>query len=168
MNKTGLTLGKFAPLHRGHQFVIETMPAENDEAIVVIYDSPEVTPIPLQVRAAWIEKLYPSVRVIGAWGGPQQTGDSPRIKKLHEDYLIRELEISGITHFYSVWVNTPPLAAGILYFSHHRFLGLVAVDEKPAVRKHRRHSLEPQVAIDFRHHHDGDFIGRRRLGDEQY
>ena len=49
----GLTLGKFAPLHKGHQLVIETALAEVDELTVVIYDSPEVTPVPLSVRANW-------------------------------------------------------------------------------------------------------------------
>lgn len=69
MKTIGLTLGKYAPLHRGHQFVIEKMLAENDEAAVILYDT-DVTPIPLPVRAGWIRALYPSVRVIEAWDGP--------------------------------------------------------------------------------------------------
>jgi hypothetical protein len=32
--KRGLTLGKYAPLHRGHQLVIETALAEMDETLV--------------------------------------------------------------------------------------------------------------------------------------
>ncbi len=38
---------------------IETMLREMDEAIVIIYDSP-LTPIPLQMRAEWIRRLYPA------------------------------------------------------------------------------------------------------------
>ena len=34
----GLTLGKFAPLHKGHQLVIETALSEMDEVVVIIYD----------------------------------------------------------------------------------------------------------------------------------
>lgn len=49
--KVGLTLGKFAPLHRGHQLMTEIAIAEMDEVIVIIYDSPEVTRIPLTVRS---------------------------------------------------------------------------------------------------------------------
>lgn len=42
MNQTiGLTLGKYAPFHRGHQFVIETALAECDRVQVIIYDCPE-------------------------------------------------------------------------------------------------------------------------------
>ena len=69
MKRVGLTLGKYAPLHKGHQYIFERMLAENDEAVVIIYDT-DVTPIPLPVRAGWIRKLYPSVRVIEAWGSP--------------------------------------------------------------------------------------------------
>ena len=51
LKKTGLTLGKFAPLHKGHQYLIETALAEMDEVVVMIYAT-EVTDIPLNVRAA--------------------------------------------------------------------------------------------------------------------
>ncbi|MBA3531684.1 MAG: adenylyltransferase/cytidyltransferase family protein [Ardenticatenales bacterium] len=61
MSRThGLTLGKFAPLHRGHQFLIETALAEMEQVSVIVYDSPEVTAVPLPVRAGWIRQLYPA------------------------------------------------------------------------------------------------------------
>lgn len=104
MNSTrtrGLTLGKYAPLHRGHQLVIETALAEMDELVVIIYDSPEVTPVPLSVRAGWLRRLYPAVRVVEAWDGPSEVGDTPEIKRRHEDYVIERLKIAGVTHFYS-------------------------------------------------------------------
>lgn len=67
MKTLGLTLGKFAPLHKGHQLMIETALQEVDELIVVIYET-SVSPVPLHIRANWIRRLYPSsVRVIEAW-----------------------------------------------------------------------------------------------------
>ncbi|RCJ20065.1 cytidyltransferase [Nostoc sp. ATCC 43529] len=96
----GLTLGKYAPLHRGHQFVIETALAEMDEVVVIIYDCPEVTAIPLIVRANWLRKLYPTIEVIEAWDGPTEIGDTPEIKKKHEEYILKKLESKRITHFY--------------------------------------------------------------------
>ena len=36
--KIGFTIGKFAPLHIGHQFLIETAIKEMDEFIIVILD----------------------------------------------------------------------------------------------------------------------------------
>ena len=72
LKKVGLTLGKFAPLHKGHQFLIETALAEMDEVIVMIYAT-EVTHIPLNVRAAWLRELYPSLTVIECWDNPSDT-----------------------------------------------------------------------------------------------
>lgn len=99
--KIGLTLGKFAPFHRGHQLIVETALRECDALKLLIYDSPEVTEVPLPVRAAWIRKLYPTVEVIEAWGGPSEKGNTPEIEKAHEDYIIHELKVGHITHFYS-------------------------------------------------------------------
>lgn len=74
MKKVGLTLGKFAPLHRGHQMVIDAARTEMEEVIVMIYDAPEVTDIPLGVRADLIRDLYPEVFVIECWDCPTEVG----------------------------------------------------------------------------------------------
>jgi NadR type nicotinamide-nucleotide adenylyltransferase len=99
--KRGLTLGKYAPFHKGHQFVIETALAEMDEVFVIIYDAPDTTSVPLNVRSNWVRKLYPQIKVIEAWNGPTEVGNTPEIKQRHENYIINELRIRGITHFYT-------------------------------------------------------------------
>jgi len=99
--KRGLTLGKYAPLHKGHQLVIETALSEMDEVVAIIYDCPETTHVPLTVRADWLRALYPRARVIEAWDGPTEVGDTPAIRQRHEAYVIDQLKVSGITHFYS-------------------------------------------------------------------
>lgn len=101
MKTTGLTLGKFAPLHKGHQYLIETAIRETDDVIVVIYDAPEVTDVPLNVRASWIRTLYPNVEVIEGVNGPSETGDTPEIKKIQEEYIAGLLNGRKITHFFS-------------------------------------------------------------------
>ena len=102
MSKTrGLTLGKFAPLHKGHQLVIETALREMDEVIAIIYDCPETTDVPLPVRANWLRTLYPSIQVVEAWDGPLEVGDTEEIRKTHEDYILNQLNVRGVTHFYS-------------------------------------------------------------------
>jgi HTH-type transcriptional regulator, transcriptional repressor of NAD biosynthesis genes len=101
MKTRGLTLGKYAPFHKGHQHVVETMLAEMDEVIVLIYDCPEAIDVPLNKRADWIRQLYPSVRVIEAWDGPHEVGDTPEIKRAQENYILNKLKLNGITHFYS-------------------------------------------------------------------
>lgn len=99
MNK-GLTLGKYAPMHRGYQLVIETALAEMDETVVVIYDAPDVTRVPLSVRAGWLRSLYPSLQAVEAYG-PTRVGYTPDIMRSHERFLIDTLSLAGITHFYS-------------------------------------------------------------------
>jgi NadR type nicotinamide-nucleotide adenylyltransferase len=102
MSRTiGLTIGKYAPLHAGHQRVIETALAEMDEVLAVIYDSPEVIDVPLQVRAGWLRELYPRLRVLEAWDGPSDFGDTPAIKHKQERYILKLLNGQTITHFYS-------------------------------------------------------------------
>ena len=97
----GLTLGKYAPFHAGHQLVIETALREVDELIVLIYDSPHVTDIPLGIRSSWIRHIYPMVKVVEAWNGPQEVGYTAAIKKRHEDYVFQLLDGVRITHFFS-------------------------------------------------------------------
>ncbi len=99
--KVGLTLGKFAPFHRGHQYLIDTALRECDHVRVIIYDCPETTEVPLSVRANWIRDIYPQVDVTEAWNGPTETGNTPEIKKAQEDYIIETLGIRNIFRFYS-------------------------------------------------------------------
>lgn len=98
--RRGLTLGKFAPFHRGHQLLIETALAEVDELVLMVYAT-DVIDVPLQVRAGWIKHLYPSVRIIEAWDGPEGYGDTPEIKREQEEYILQKLDGLPITHFYS-------------------------------------------------------------------
>ena len=100
VKKKGFILGKFAPLHKGHQFMIETALEEMDELIVLIYDT-DLIEVSLHIRSRWIKTLYPKATVIEAWDGPQEVGNTPEIKKLNEDYILQRLQGINITHFYS-------------------------------------------------------------------
>jgi NadR type nicotinamide-nucleotide adenylyltransferase len=99
--RRGLTLGKFAPLHRGHHLVIETALAECDEVVVLVYDAPDTTTVPLPVRAGWVRRLFPKSRVVEVWGGPQAVGDDPELMRRHEETVLRALDGTRIDRFYS-------------------------------------------------------------------
>lgn len=99
--KTGLFLGKFSILHKGHQYVIDTALSEVDELLVLIYDSPSATNIPLNVRANWIRTLYPSVKVIEGWNAPEDAGYTDEVKRIQDAYILSMLKGQNITHFYS-------------------------------------------------------------------
>lgn len=98
---TGLTLGKFAPLHKGHEYLLQTALAQVDHLICLIYDSPEVTPVPLDVRSHWLRTLFPTVEVIELRNAPSEVGDTPEIKRRHEEHILGVLKGRKITHFFS-------------------------------------------------------------------
>ena len=100
MKKVGLTLGKYAPLHKGHEYVIETMLQEMDEVIVIIYDT-VVTPIPLPVRAGWIKTRFPDATVIEAWDGPVGRPHDRAYEMQEEKYILSLLNGTKIDAFYS-------------------------------------------------------------------
>jgi NadR type nicotinamide-nucleotide adenylyltransferase len=58
----GLVVGKFAPLHRGHELVLRRALAECDEVIVLSYSKPEPPGCAPARRADWLEALFPSAR----------------------------------------------------------------------------------------------------------
>lgn len=110
MYPVGLTLGKFAPFHRGHQFLIETALSEVDHLIVVVYQARRTIDVPLPVRAEWIRTLYPEAEVLEAPDAPEETGSDPRIRALHEEFLASFLAGRRIDAFYSsepygAWVS---------------------------------------------------------------
>ena len=100
MGKIGFTIGKFAPLHKGHQFLIETALKEMDEFYVVIYDT-NVINIDVKKRAGWIKKLYPKVKIIYAYNSPKQYGLDSESVNIQMEYLSKIIKDIPVTHFYS-------------------------------------------------------------------
>ena len=98
--KIGFTIGKFAPLHKGHQYLIETALKEMDKFYIVIYES-DVINIPIQTRANWIKKLYPQVEILYAYHPPKQYGLDEKSVKIQMDYLLPIIQNLNCTHFYS-------------------------------------------------------------------
>lgn len=100
MKTHGLTLGKFAPLHKGHEYVIQTALKEMDTVTVIIYDT-DVTTISLTTRAQWIKMLYPNVHVIEVKNGPVGEPFDPTYEAAEEAFIKAQLKGQKITHFYS-------------------------------------------------------------------
>lgn len=100
MNKIGFTIGKFAPLHKGHQYLIETARKEMDEVYVIVYET-DLIDIPVEQRAKWISNLYPDVNVIIAKNPPKQYGLDEESVKIQTDYLKKVMKGINGTHFFS-------------------------------------------------------------------
>lgn len=58
----GLVVGKFSPLHRGHELVIRRALAECAEVIVISYSKPEFSGCGADCREAWLARLFPDTR----------------------------------------------------------------------------------------------------------
>lgn len=98
--KIGFTIGKFAPLHKGHQYLIEKALSEMDKFYVVIYET-TVTKIPIETRANWIKQLYPEANLIYAKNPPSQYGLDEESIKIQTDYLKEIVKGLEVTHFYN-------------------------------------------------------------------
>lgn len=57
--RVGLVVGKFCPLHRGHQFLLDHAQAACERLIVVSYTKPEFPGMAPARREAWLRALYP-------------------------------------------------------------------------------------------------------------
>ncbi|MBM7561737.1 adenylyltransferase/cytidyltransferase family protein [Fusibacter tunisiensis] len=99
--RTGLTVGKFAPLHKGHQYLIETALTEVDQLIVIVYEADQVTKIPIEKRMAWIRALYPEVIVIAGHGVPKDSGYTHEIQMKHVDFIKSLIKGYSIDVFFS-------------------------------------------------------------------
>lgn len=98
--KIGFTIGKYAPLHKGHQMLLEKALKEMDEVYCVIYDT-YVIDIDVKIRAKWIKKLYPNINIIYAYDSPKQYGMDEESVKIQMDYLSKTIKNIPVTHFYS-------------------------------------------------------------------
>lgn len=96
----GFTIGKFAPLHKGHQLLIETALKEMDEMYVVIYDT-DIIDINVKQRANWIKQLYPDVHIIYAYNSPKKYGLDDESVKIQMEYLSELIKGIPVTYFYS-------------------------------------------------------------------
>lgn len=98
--KVGFTIGKFAPLHKGHQYLIEKGLKEMDKFYVIIYET-QVTEVPLETRGSWIQQIYPEVNLLYAKNPPSQYGLDEESVKIQTDYLRELVKDIEVTHFYN-------------------------------------------------------------------
>ncbi len=74
---TGLVVGKFAPLHRGHQRLIDAAMEACERVVVMTWSNPEIAGMPVSVRADWVRALYPDALVMGFEADQAPPNDAP-------------------------------------------------------------------------------------------
>ncbi len=100
MKKIGFTIGKYAPYHIGHKFLIETALKDMDEFYVVVYDTPELN-IKIEDKIKWIQSDFPYVKILKAYNSPKQYGLDEESVKMQMEYLCKIIGDVKFTHFYS-------------------------------------------------------------------
>lgn len=100
MKKVGFTIGKFAPFHKGHEYLIQTALKESDELYVVIYDT-DVTDISVETRAKWITDRFSDVKIIYAYDSPKQYGLDDESVKIQMEYLTKKIDGIPVNCFFS-------------------------------------------------------------------
>ena len=100
MKKIGFTIGKFAPLHKGHQFLIEKALREMDEFYIIVYET-NVINNDIKQRANWIKTIYPESKILYAYNPPSKYGLDYESVKIQVDYLKDIVKDIPVTHFYS-------------------------------------------------------------------
>ena len=78
-----LVVGKFAPLHRGHQLLLDLASAVADELTVIVWSNPDFPDMPSDVRAGWVRGLYPNARVLA----PKDAPDNAEPDHVHREYV---------------------------------------------------------------------------------
>jgi HTH-type transcriptional regulator, transcriptional repressor of NAD biosynthesis genes len=62
--KLGLVVGKFSPLHLGHQFLIDAAANQSERLLILSYSKPEFSGCFAAQRRRWLEKLYPNHDIV--------------------------------------------------------------------------------------------------------
>jgi HTH-type transcriptional regulator, transcriptional repressor of NAD biosynthesis genes len=60
--KNGLIVGKFAPLHKGHEFLINRAKEKCENVFIISYCNPEIAGFEAEKRQMWLQRLYPDLR----------------------------------------------------------------------------------------------------------
>jgi len=97
----GLYLGKFAPFHVGHEYMIKEALKTVEDLTVLIYEAPGLTDVPLAQRAQWIREFSPKIEVIECGDGPTEVTYEIAGMQEQEKFVIQKLEERKITHFFS-------------------------------------------------------------------
>ncbi|WP_139981558.1 AAA family ATPase [Nocardioides litoris] len=82
----GLVLGKFWPLHAGHQHLVEEARAACDRVTVQVLARREED-APLDVRVGWVAELFPDVHLVAAHDETPVDLDDPDIWDRHMEVI---------------------------------------------------------------------------------
>lgn len=123
--RTGFVVGKFCPLTRGHQYLIDTAVSQCENLIILSYTSQDFESCSPAERERWLKVLYPSARVHvlhhdprdgESWFPPDEAHEATH-RKFCAAFLLQKLETTVQAVFTSETYGDGLAAHLQLYFS---------------------------------------------------
>ncbi len=111
---SGMVVGKFAPLHRGHQRLIEAAQEACGRVIVMLWSTPDFPDMPTETRAGWVRALYPDVTVLAfASGGDGAPPPNDAPGEVHRAFVRQRLPFAVEAVFTGGEAYGTPLAEAL-------------------------------------------------------
>lgn len=98
--RRGLVAGKFCPLHRGHEKLIETAQEQCDELLLISYTQPAFAHCAAESRERWLRQRFPQARLLvlddarlaalaadRGWSGPPVLPHNDAADGVHRDFV---------------------------------------------------------------------------------
>lgn len=153
-HRHALVVGKFAPLHHGHQLLLDRATELAERVTVVVWSNPDFVEMSNEVRAAWIRELYPNAQVIVGDDGPPNDAPGPE----HWVYIAQLLALQNLapdvvvsSEAYGVPFADHLGAAHVEVDGDRSLFSISGTDIRADVHAHCHH-LDPRV---YQH-----FVGR--------
>ena len=156
----GLVVGKFAPLHSGHQFLISTARSQCHDLLILSYTSRQFPGCNAMNRRRWLEREFPDAHVV-VLDETEDIPDDDSSDETQRNFAANKLlELNFIpTHVFSSEEYGPGFAVYLTDYFHQPVIH-VSVDQSRVnqpisathIREnvhHNRHWLPGHVYADF-------------------
>ncbi len=87
-----LVVGKFAPPHRGHQYLLDTARETANRLTILVWANPDFPEMPSERRAAWLREMYPDADI----HVPEHPPDDAAPDDVHRHFVKDWLEKNGL------------------------------------------------------------------------
>lgn len=87
MYHRAIVVGKFAPLHCGHRFLLDRAANTARNVTVLVYATPDFVLMPNEMRAGWVRQLYPGMDVHIPASPPPDSADDLTHRRFVDGWL---------------------------------------------------------------------------------